>query len=103
MQERDILQCIETVLDLTGPTIKNEIFWRMAILHNSGKGQLLTDPQILNQVIRETFGKKADEIESSIVAEIGKKFNFSANSQPSLVDAIKDAKRQVADFEAQRP
>lgn len=103
MQEQDILQCIETGLDVSGLTVKNEIFWRMAILHNSDRSQITSDPQILNQVIKETFGKRADEIESSIVAEIGKKFNFAVNSQLSLVDAIKNAKRQIAESVAQHP
>lgn len=95
MEERDLLQCVETALDGCGADVKNEIFWKMAILHNASKSQVISDPYTFVRTIEETFGNSATMIEISIINEIGKKFNLSANVTRSLAEAINEAKKQL--------
>ena len=95
MEEYDLLQCIDKALDSYGSSVKNAIFWRMTILHNSSRSEVISDPAVLAQVIEETFGGSARGIEASIINEIDRKFNLSSNGVRSLVNAISEAKSQV--------
>ena len=95
MEEYDLLQCIDKGLDGFGSSVKNAIFWRLTILHNSSRSEVISDPKVLVQVIRETFGSSASAIETSITDEIGKKFQLSTKGTRSLVEAIGEAKNQV--------
>lgn len=72
MEEYDLLQCIDKALDGYGSSVKNAIFWRMAILHNSTRNEVISDPTILARVIEETFGSSTKGIEMSIISEINK-------------------------------
>ncbi len=95
MEEYDLLQCIDKALDSYGSSVKNAIFWRMTILHNSSRSEVISDPAVLAQVIEETFGSSARGIEASIISEIDRKFNLSSNGVRSLANAISEAKSQV--------
>lgn len=95
MEEYDLLQCIDKALDSFGSSVKNAIFWRMTILHNSSRNEVISDPCIFANVIEETFGTSAKGIEIAIIKELSKKFGLSAKGNRSLVDAINDAKSQV--------
>ena len=95
MEEYDLLQCIDRALDSFGSSVKNAIFWRMTILHNSSRSEVISDPRILASVIEESFGSSATGIGMAIISEIGKRFSISSKGTRSLVDAITDAKRQI--------
>ena len=95
LEEYDLLQCIDKALDAFGSSVKNAVFWRMTILHNSSRSEVISDPRILVEVIRETFGSGSTAIETSIIQEIRKKFELSSKGTGSLADAITEAKGQV--------
>ena len=95
MEEYDLLQCIDKALDGFGSSAKNAIFWRMTMLHNSSRSEVISDPRIFANVIEETFGGGALGIEMAIIDELNKKFSLSAKGARSLVDAINEAKKQV--------
>lgn len=95
MEEYDLLQCIDKALDGFGSSAKNAIFWRMTIVHNSSRSEVISDPRRFVQVIREAFGAGALSIETSIIHEIKKKFMISERGSRDLVNAISEAKNQV--------
>lgn len=95
MEEYDLLQCIDKALDGFGSSVKNAIFWRMTMLHNSGRSEVISDPATFARVIEETFGSSGKGIEIAIISELDKKFNLSARGVRSIVDAITEAKGQI--------
>ncbi len=95
LEEFDLLQCIDKALGTFGSSVKNAVFWRMTILHNSSRSEVISDPRALVEVIKETFGSGASAIETSIIQEIRKKFQLSSKGTGNLADAITEAKGQI--------
>lgn len=96
MEEYDLLQCIDRALDEFGSSTKNTIFWRMTVLHNSNRSEVISDPRIFVGVIEELLGNSAPAIKKAIIREIRKKFDLSMSEVPTLEAAIEVAREQVA-------
>lgn len=95
MEEYDLVQCIDRALDRFGSCVKNSVFWRLLILHNSETSEVISDPVVFSVVIKEISPDNAAEIEMSIINEIGKTFDLSAEETRSLVTAINAAKERM--------
>ena len=95
MEEYDLLQCIDKALDSFGSSVKNAIFLRLTMQHNSSRNEVISDPSILARVIEESFGNSATGIERSIIRELRKKFAITSKGVRSLIEAINDAKAQI--------
>ena len=95
VEEYDLLQCIDKALDAFGSSVKNAIFLRLTMQHNSSRNEVISDPSILARVIEESFGNSATGIERSIIKELRKKFAITSKGVRSLVEAINDAKAQI--------
>ena len=95
MEEYDLLQCIDKALDSFGSLVKNAIFLKLTMQHNSGRSEVLSDPNMFAKDINETFGSSARGIEMAIIGELKKKFSVSSKGARSLVDAMADARKQI--------
>jgi hypothetical protein len=95
MEEYDLLQCIEKGLEPFGSHVKQSIFWKMSILHNYSRNEVIDNPNLLASVIRETLGDSFLAVEESIANEIARKFDLAAKTQLSMSEAISEAKRQL--------
>jgi hypothetical protein len=95
MEEYDLLQCIEKGLEPFGSHVKQSIFWKMSILHNYSREEVIDNPELLASVIRETLGDSSSAVEESISAEIARKFDLNYKDQLTMVDAIANAKSQL--------
>lgn len=95
MEEYDLLQCVDKALDSFGSSVKNAVFGRMTMLHNSSGSEVISDPRMFARVIKETFGDSAKAVEMLIITELRKKFSLSEEGTHSLVQAITEAKEQV--------
>lgn len=95
MEEYDLLQCINKALDEFGSSIKYTIFWRMAILHNSKRSEVISDPRVFVDVIEELLGSGAAPVELAIIREIRKTFDISEDCSRTLAAAINFAKEHV--------
>ena len=74
MEEYDLLQCIDKGLEPFGSNVKQSIFWKMCILHNYSRVEVLDNPELLVNVIRETLGDSSAAVEESVANEITRKF-----------------------------
>ena len=95
MEEYDLLQCIDKGLEPFGSNIKQSIYWKMSILHNYSKSEIVENPQLLLNVIKDTLSDTSLVIEKSIAEEIRKVFNLSEEESSTLTDAIENAKKQI--------
>ncbi len=95
MEEYDLLQCIDKGLEPFGSNVKQSIFWKMCILHNYSRVEVLDNPELLVNVIRETLGDSSAAVEESVANEITRKFDLSLKDQVTMVQAISEAKRQL--------
>ncbi len=95
MEEYDLLQCIEKGLEPFGSHVKQSIFWKMSILHNYSRGEVIDNPELLASVIRETLGDSSPAVEESITNEIVRKFDLTPKEKVSMAQAISAAKRQL--------
>jgi hypothetical protein len=95
MEEYDLLQCIDRGIEPFGSNLKHSIFWKMSILHNYSKQEVIQNPTILISVIRETLGDSSAAVEKSIVREIRNTFNLEREDSRDLAGAIEGAKRQI--------
>jgi len=95
MEEYDLLQCIEKGLDPFGSHVKQSIYWKMSILHNYSRDEVIDNPEILASVIRETLCDSSPEVEESISREIRSKFNLPYSEQMTMVETIIEAKSQI--------
>ena len=95
MEEYDLLQCIEKGLEPFGSHVKQSIFWKMSILHNYSRNEVIDNPNLLASVIRDTLGDSSPAVEESIANEITRKFDISSKTQLSMSEAISEAKRQL--------
>jgi hypothetical protein len=98
MEEYDLLQCIDKGLEPFGSNVKQSIFWKMSILHNYSRSEVIENPELLTNVIRETLSDSSIAVEESITNEIRQKFTIPYKESESLVDVIRSAKRQVIDI-----
>ncbi|MGI0091454.1 MAG: hypothetical protein ACREBS_07075 [Nitrososphaerales archaeon] len=95
MEEYDVLRCIDKGLEPFGSHVKQTIFWRMAILHDSTQSRVIANPGILSIVLHELLGDSASGIEKSIIKEIRRVFDLSVEESRTLTDAITSATKQV--------
>jgi len=95
MEEYDLLQCIDKGLEPFGSNVKQSIFWKMSILHNYSRTEVIENPELLANVIRETLNDSSEAVEESIAREIRQKFSIPYEESQSMVDAIGNAKRQI--------
>jgi len=95
MEEYDLLQCIDKGLEPFGTHVKQSIYWKMSILHNYSRNEVIENPELFTSVIRETLSDSSVAVEESIVREIRGKFNIPYKESMSVVDAIMNAKRQI--------
>jgi hypothetical protein len=95
MEEYDLLQCIEKGLEPFGSHVKQSIYWKMSILHNYSRTEVIDNPDLLTSVIRETLSDSSPAVEESIAAEVREKFNLSIRDSKTMSDAIVAAKRQI--------
>jgi len=95
MEEYDLLQCIDKGLEPFGSHVKQSIFWKMSILHNYSRQEVIDNPELLVSVIRETLGDSSSAVEESVVNEITRKFDLSRREQLTMIEAISEAKRQL--------
>ena len=95
MEEYDLLQCIDKGLEPFGSNVKQSIYWKMSILHNFSRNEIIENPELLSNVIRETLGDSSEAVEESIIVEIREKFGVPEEESQSVVDAIENAKKQI--------
>jgi hypothetical protein len=95
MEEYDLLQCIEKGLEPFGSHVKQSIYWKMSILHNYSRSEVIDNPDLFVSVIRETLSDSSPAVEESIVTEIRNKFDLPMKEPLTMADAIRDAKRQL--------
>jgi hypothetical protein len=95
MEEYDLLQCIEKGLEQFGTHVKQSIYWKMSILHNYSRTELVENPEILASVIRETLSDSSAAVEESITREIRMKFNLPYDEAQTMEDAISRAKSMI--------
>jgi len=95
MEEYDLRQCIDKGLEPFGSQVKQTIYWRMLILHNSPQDCVIANPAIFADVMKELFGSSAIGIERSIIREIKKTFDLRMEDAETLTSAIDAAKEQV--------
>jgi hypothetical protein len=95
MEEYDLLQCIEKGLEPFGTHVKQSIYWKMSILHNYSKTEVIDNPEILVSVIRETLSDSSAAVEESIAREIREKFEIPYEESPTVKDAIIRAKSRL--------
>jgi len=92
MEEYDLLQCIDKGLEPFGSNVKQSIFWKMSILHNYSRTEVIENPELLTDVIRETLSDSSIAVEESITNEIRQKFTIPYKESESLVDVIRSAR-----------
>jgi hypothetical protein len=95
MEEFDLLQCIDKGLEPFGLNVKQSIYWKMSILHNFSREEMIENPQLLVDIIKETLGDSAVEVEKSIIREIRTSFGISPEESESLIGAVGGAKKQI--------
>jgi hypothetical protein len=95
MEEYDLLQCIDKGLEPFGSNVKQSIYWKMSILHNYSRNEIIESPELLSNVIKETLGDSSEAVEESIIVEIREKFSLPEEESQSVVDAIGNAKKQI--------
>ena len=95
MEQYDLLQCVDKGLDPFGSNVKQSIYWKMSILHNYSRNEIIENPDLLQQVIRETLNDSAISVEESITRQIRLKFGLTEESATNLKEAITTAKRQI--------
>ena len=95
MEEYDLLQCVDKGLDPFGSNVKQSIYWKMSILHNYSRNEIIENPDLLQKVIRETLNDNAISVEESITRQIRIEFGLAEESARNLKDAITNAKRQI--------
>jgi len=97
MEEYDLLQCIEKGLEPFGTHVKQSIYWKMSIVHNYARNEVIENPELLASVIRETLSDSSPAVEQSIASEIRRKFDLPTEESRTMVDAIVNAKSMVID------
>src|ERR1700680_3072898 len=95
MEEYDLLQCIDKGLDQFGTNVKQSIYWKMSILHNYTRNEIIENPDLFLKVIRETLSDSAISVEESIARQIRMKFDLPNENAQNLKEAIVSAKRQI--------
>ena len=95
MEEYDLLECIDKGLEPFGSNVKQSIYWKMSILHNFSRNEIIENPELLSGVIKETLGDSSEAVEESIIVEIREKFGIPEEESQSVVDAIRNAKEQI--------
>jgi len=95
MEEYDLLQCIDKGLEPFGSHVKQSIYWKMSILHNYSRTEVIENPELFANVIRDTLSDSSVAVEESITREIRQKFGIPYEESQSIVDAIGNAKRQI--------
>ncbi len=90
-----MLQCIEKGLEPFGSHVKQSIYWKMSILHNYSRNEVIDNPELLVNVIRETLSDSSGAVEESITREIRLKFNLPYKEPQTMVDVIMSAKSQL--------
>ncbi|MDA4112327.1 MAG: hypothetical protein OK439_07280 [Thaumarchaeota archaeon] len=95
MEEYDLLECVDKGLDPFGTNVKQSIYWKMSILHNYSRNEIIENPQLLQSVIRETLSDSAISVEESITRQIRLKFDLSTESASDLSEAISNAKKRI--------
>ena len=95
MEEYDLLQCVDKGLDPFGTNVKQSIYWKMSILHNYSRNEIIENPELLQSVIRETLNDSAVSVEESITRQIRLKFDLPTENARNLSEAIENAKRQI--------
>ena len=95
MEEYDLLQCIDKGLDQFGTNVKQSIYWKMSILHNYSRNEIIENPDLFLKVIRETLSDSAISVEESIARQIRLKFDLPIENAQDMKGAIVSAKRQL--------
>jgi hypothetical protein len=91
-----VLKCIDSGLDVFGPTVKNVIYYRLKTLHNLDRTDILKKPEVFSECLRSFFGERAFHVEQSIVASILGSFHLTdVNLSDSATRAIVEARKQV--------
>jgi hypothetical protein len=97
MEKYDLLHCIDKGLEPFGSNVKQSIFWKLSVLHNFSREDVTENPEHLVEIIRETLGDSAVEVEKSIIHEIRTCFEIVSEDSTGLTEAIRAAKRQIID------
>jgi hypothetical protein len=100
MEEYDLLQCIDKGLDQFGTNVKQSIYWKMSILHNYSRNEIIENPDLFLKVIRETLSDSAISVEESIARQIRLKFDLPIENAQDMKRAIVSAKRQLINVAA---
>ena len=95
MEEYDLLQCIEKGLEPFGSHVKQSIYWKMSIVHNYSRNEVIENPELLASVIRETLSDSSPAVEESIAREIRQKFDLSIKESQNMVEAVVNAKSMI--------
>ena len=72
----EILECIDSALDVLGERTKFNIYWRLLIVENIDQKSIVYNPQVFVTVLEKMFGLGAQSIEYEIVAKLRSSFGI---------------------------
>ena len=94
--QEEILQCIDSGLDVFGTTVKNVIYFRFKTILNLERTDIVRKPEAFSESLRSFFGERAFNVEAAIVASIIGRFHLTElNPSDSAVRAIIEARKLV--------
>lgn len=94
MEEYDVFRCVDKGLEPFGSHVKETLYWRITILHDSLHYCVIENPEVFVRVIRELFGEGARVFERSIMKELRHAFELS--ERDDLTAALLSVREQIA-------
>ncbi|MDG6999359.1 MAG: hypothetical protein JRN15_09620 [Nitrososphaerota archaeon] len=91
----EILECIDTALDVLGERTKFNIYWRLLIVENIDQKSIVYNPQIFVTVLEKMFGLGAKSIENEIIDKIRCTFGLPLEGD-SLASAVRTIRSTVS-------
>jgi hypothetical protein len=99
LENREIIKCIDEQLDIFGANIKYTLYWKMRILHDTPRREILHSPEILIQELRDILGEGSAFVEDAVGKKIRDKLGLEDLSE-TLSELILRATNHVAEQEA---
>ncbi len=95
MEEYDVLQCVDKGLDLLGSHIRQTIYWRISILHNSAHSCIVENPAVFVKILHELFGDSSYGVEKAIIKELRRVFELERTETVDLEQALLSVRNQI--------
>ena len=96
--EEKLLTSIDKGIDTFGPSVKNVLYYRFNTIYHSQRKDILKEPQLFTESLRNFFGDRSFHVEEAIVASIIDTFHLvDVNYADSLTRVIHEAVKQNRD------